>query len=134
MLLFQQEVEARIAGKPYLHPVFSHPYDIPRRLREEVDDTLFVVWNSLTKRYEVHSTAHHPDTYAWTVPFEQLDERTVRLARKNSLLTRGDRIFREIDEHNERLEQSLKRQRRNEIESWARDVAYGLFRKTAYWE
>lgn len=132
--MFQYEVETRLAGKPHLHPVFSHPYDIPRRLREEVDDTLFVVWNAKAGRYEVHCLEHRPDTYAWAVPFDQLDERTVRLARRNSVLTRGDLIFREMDEHNERLEQSLRRQRRNEIDAWARDVAHGLFRKTAYWE
>jgi len=132
-LSFQLEVESRLAGKPHLRPVFSHPYDIPRRLRE-VDDTLFVVWNCKAKRYEIHSLEHRPDTYAWSVPFDQLDARTVRLARRNSMLTRGDAIFREMDERNERLEKSLKRQRRNELDAWAREVAHGLFRKTAYYE
>lgn len=130
---FRHEVESRLAGREHLLPVFSHPFDIPRRLRE-VDDTLFVVWNCRTRRYEVHCLEHRPDTYAWTVPFDQLDERTVVLARRNFVLTRGDAIFHEMDEHNERLERSYRRSRRNEIDAWARDVAHGLFRKTAYWE
>lgn len=132
-LLFEAQVRDALRGRPYLIPVFRDVCDISRRLRE-VDETLFVVFNTASQQFEVHSLEHRPDTCAWAVPFDQLDERTVRLARRNSLRMRGDAIFREMDEHNEKLEASMRRRRRNEIDAWARDAAHKLFRKTAYWE
>jgi len=114
-LRFEAEVRERLKGRPHLKPIFSDVHDIARRLREEVDDTLFIVWNSLRQRYEVHCLEHWPDTYAWAVPFDRLDARVVRLAKRNNLRVRGRDIFREVDEHNRKLEESALRQFRNDV-------------------
>jgi len=133
MLFFEDNVKNVLSDKAHLLPVFNNIYDIPQRLRD-IDDTLFVVFNAKTQKFEVHSLEHKPETYAWEVPFEQLDVRTLRLARRNSLRMRGDEIFKEIDRNNERIEAGLARKRRNDLDAWARDVAYWHFKKTAYWE
>ena len=56
-------------------------YDIAWRIR--AIDPLYRVWYSYRKRrYEVHHLGQKGDTYALTVPYGTLDERTLRLVRR----------------------------------------------------
>lgn len=127
---FKEDVRSRLAGKPWLEPVFSDLFDISNRIRT-VDPTLFIVRNHRLDQYEVHSLAHYPNTFAWVVPYHVLDIRTIRRAWKNSLLLRGDTIFKEVDERNARHEASLRRQFNNDIDAIARETR-SLFAKTAW--
>jgi len=117
---FTQKVRERLA--PHLRLIERDVLDISRRIREEVDETLFVCWNTLYDRFEVHSLDHFPTTYAWTVPFNRLDERTIKRARRNNIRMRGQEIFREVDEANEKLERSLARKAANDFESAAKEI------------
>lgn len=120
-LAFEHEVTERLQGKPHLQPVFSDPYDIARRIRGH-DPAFFIVWNNRRRVYEIHCLNHVGDTYALDAPYNRLDARVEYVLRKNNFRTRGKAIFREIDEHNERLERSLERQRRNEIKAMASEI------------
>ncbi|MCL6557461.1 MAG: 2-hydroxyacyl-CoA dehydratase family protein [Firmicutes bacterium] len=120
-LAFEHEVAERLQGKPHLQPVFSDPYDIARRIREQ-DPSFFVVWNTRRRAYEIHCLNHIGDTYALDVPNNRLDARVEHVLRKNNIRTRGMAIFREIDDANERLERSIERQRRNELRAIAGEV------------
>jgi len=131
MTEFEYEITQRLADKPYLELVFSDVHDIARRIRE-VDDTLFIVRNHWACRFEVHSLEHRPNTLAWVIPYRRLDVRTIRRARRNNLLVRGKKIFRELDRKNERLETSVRRKRKNDMEALAKETR-PLFAKMA-WE
>lgn len=140
-LSFEREVRLR----PHLLPVFSSLYQIPERLRE-YDPNLFVVLNAIrniekaegvpvSERtpfppgvipkwgawYEIHSLAHTGNTFAMAVPYGELDARILRDVWSGDLRVHGDRIFREIDEHNERLEATNRRDLRNFASAMARD-------------
>jgi hypothetical protein len=95
----------------HLQPVFSGGnYDMLRRL-QEYDPDLFVVWNSRRKKLEIHSLKHRPFTYACDVPNNRLDARLEEEIRRGDIRVRGGKVFKEIEEHNERLEKSRERQR-----------------------
>ncbi len=128
---YELAIRDRLQGKPHLQPVFSSVYFIPERLRE-YDADLFVVRNSKKQRFEVHSLANIGDTYGLTVPYPELDARTITLVQKNNLAAHGRTIFREIDQHNERLARSLERARQNELRALAEEVK-PAFAKVA-WE
>lgn len=129
--LFKEKVRNRLSGKPWLEPVFNDLFDIGNRIRS-VDPTLFIVRNHRLNQYEVHSLEHYPNSFAWVVPYRILDIRTIRRARKNCLLTRGDAIFKEVDEKNAKHEASLRRQFDNDIDAIARETR-SLFARSA-WE
>ena len=125
---FFNEVRGKLP--PHLRLIDGDVLDISRRIRE-IDETLFIVFNLKRGVFEIHSTEHYPTTYAWTVPYERLDERTLRKARENNLRVRGAEIFRDIDRHNERLEASLRRQQANDLEALAKETR-SLFAEAAW--
>lgn len=102
-----------------------------RRIRE-YDPALFVVWNRKRGKYEIHSLNHLGNSYAVDVPGNRLDARAEEALRKGDIRIRGSVIFREIDEHNENIEKSEHRQRRNELLGIAEEL-HPYFRKLA-WE
>lgn len=130
MSFYKDNIRHRLKGKPYLLPMFTNVYRIPERLRA-MDNQLFVVFNVKSQRYEVHSLANKGSTFSLLVPFRELDARTEEYVRKFDLRARGEVIYREIDEHNERLLRAKERDKKNYIESAAREI-YPLAKKAAY--
>ena len=111
---FENLVRDRLQGKPYLEPIFSDCYDISRLLRE-YDEQLFLVWNVRRQKYEIHSLGNRGLTYACDVPDNRLDSRVLTELRRGDLRLRGEKIWREIDAHNEYLQKSAENRRRDEI-------------------
>ncbi|MCL2374908.1 MAG: hypothetical protein FWC82_00050 [Firmicutes bacterium] len=85
------------------HQIITHDiHDIASRLKE-VDSDYFLVRNYKTKKFEIHALNQRGGTLALTLPFDRLDERTIRHARR----TRGERakdLFAEMDRQNKKLE------------------------------
>lgn len=121
----------RLEGKPYLIPLYTNLYRIPERLAE-YDERLFIVRNVQAQRYEVHALDNEGDTFAMVVPYKALDARIIERVKRSDIRMRGKDIFREIDEENEKLERSARRQRTNEIDAQAREM-HPYFRKLG-WE
>lgn len=144
-LSFEREVEARLDGRPHLLPLFDHVLRIPQRVWE-YRPTLFVVINAIRNlekamgvpaedltrvpqgilpRYgawlEIHDLAQPGNTHALTVPYGALDARILRDLWQSDIRVRGDLVFREIDRHNERLEESRRRAQRNVAGALARE-------------
>ena len=71
-------------------------FGVCRRLKS-IDDGYFVFLNYKTGRFEVHNSKDAPHTLCLVLPFDTLDERTVRKV----LYTRAERV-REITERMER--------------------------------
>lgn len=78
-------------------------FDVAARLKS-VNDNYIVYYNAEKRRYEVYDG----DSFAFVVPYAELDCRTVDYARKTSRQN-ADRIFEEIERNNRAAaEQSAK--------------------------
>ena len=131
-IAYEHNVYERLQGKHHLQPIFSGgSYDITRRLRE-YDPALFVLWNRRRQKYEIHSLNHMENTYACDVPGNRLDARVEEAIRKGDIRVRGGIVFKEMDEHNERLEKSRERDRFTELQGIAEEM-YPSFRQLG-WE
>lgn len=84
----------------YLISVEGNFY-VESRLRE-IDDDYRVFYNKAKKRYEVHNLKFKPNTLVLVSPYDELDARLIRLVRSSSV-TRASDIYKEIEEHNEKL-------------------------------
>lgn len=131
-IAFEHDVYERLQGKRHLQPIFSGGnYDMGNRLRE-YDPGMFVVWNSKRQQYEIHTLSNRGNTFAVNVPDNRLDGRLEEKVRRGDIRTRGMQVFREIDEHNERLERSKEQSRKNDLKGIAEEM-YPYFRQ-AGWE
>ena len=72
-------------------------YYICQRLKE-IDESYFLLYNLTRHCYEVHSSLQK-DSFCFTVPFQQLDERTIQFARRTRR-ERQDKIIEEIEKSN----------------------------------
>ena len=74
-------------------------YFISERLKE-VDFNYFILYNTKKRKYEIHHKAQS-DTYCLTVPFDELDARTIDFVNQTRVENR-DRLFKEMDEENKK--------------------------------
>ena len=88
-------------------PVVSHAMDIPARLKE-LDEGYFVMLNVRTQRFEVWHRGEGEGILECVLPYDALDERTVRHVRQHRM-ERMEQLIREIEEHNARLEEQAKK-------------------------
>ena len=88
-------------------------YDIAKRLKE-IDRNYFAVYNFRLHRYEVHHSGQK-HTFCLAVPYEVLDERTLRLVRQ----TRSERAREfavEMERENVKKERQIKYQIKKQAE------------------
>lgn len=78
----------------YLIPITNDLFDIAARLRA-VKSTYLVYYNAQKQRYEVYDH----DSFAFAVPYDELDSRTIDYARMTSVQN-SDKIFEEIERNN----------------------------------
>lgn len=115
------EIHDRLQGKPFLFAMENSTHDIPKRL-EEIDSDLFICFNKITQRFEVHSLDNRGTTYCFSVPYDELDVRTIEVFRRSNLKTRSVKeIIWEMDRENELRERRNEARRRSEINAWARE-------------
>lgn len=84
----------------------NDPYYISSRIKE-VDESYFIVYSKKRNVFELHSSRQPFSTYALTIPYDQLDERTIFLARKTRR-ENADELIRKMDEDNARLEKKMR--------------------------
>lgn len=89
---------------PDRSPVLTNAYGIPERLKE-VDKRFFVMFNRQTQKFEVHVTGQQGTTLSCELPYPDLDYRAIEYLRKYHV-SRLFQIAQEIDEYNEKLEQT----------------------------
>lgn len=119
---------------PYYKILISDSvYEIPQRLKE-YDKSFFVVFNKRNGKFEVHSHDNLWNTYCFTVPFDELDQRTLDIVMKNDTKNIGPKdIERELNNHNERVE----KRKDKDFKNWVEDVAketYSHFKKDLDYE
>lgn len=76
-------------------------FDIAARLTS-VKSTYLVYYNAQKQRYEVYDG----DSFAFAVPYDELDCRTIYYARKTSVQN-ADKIFAEIDRNNDNVTKQI---------------------------
>lgn len=84
----------------------NDPYYISSRIKE-VDENYFIVFSKRRNCFELHNSAQLFSTFALTIPYPELDERTIFLARK-SRKENAEKLIKEMDENNARLERKMK--------------------------
>ena len=99
------------------YEVMCDLYDIADRIKA-IDPDYFVFYSYVRHRYEIHVRGQRGGTLALVVPYDRLDERTVRLVRRTRR-ERADEYLKEIERENARLER-LKRER--EVKRAAKDA------------
>lgn len=80
------------------------PYYIASRIKE-VDENYFIVYNRKRNTFELHNSLQKDNSYALTIPYGVLDERTIFLARKTRK-ENFDKLIKEMDEDNQKLQNS----------------------------
>ena len=75
------------------HDVFY----VAERLKE-IDFKYFILYNTDKEKYEIHHSGQS-DTYCLTVPYDELDARTVNFVNQTRVENR-DRLLKELDEQN----------------------------------
>lgn len=88
-------------------------YFICQRLKE-IDKDYFIVFNLKRNKYEVHVKGQEKNSYAFTIPYDMLDERTVLFALKTRIENQ-DKIMEEIERENEENYNRLLKQQTNLI-------------------
>lgn len=87
-------------------PVLNNVYDIPVRLKE-VNRDFFVMFNTRNQKYEIHDASQPYDTYACTLPYDELDARALVYVREFSR-ERTEHLAEEIDRYNDELDRREK--------------------------
>ena len=85
----------------YKTPIATNVFLIPERLRE-LDAGYFVLRNHETKQFEIHHREQPHNTYCLTVPYDELDERTLVLVRKTRIFNL-DKLLSQMDKNNQRI-------------------------------
>lgn len=93
--------------KSFLTELTTNVYCIPERLKE-IDPGYFVVRNHEKRTFEIHHRHQPHTTYCLTVPYEELDCRTLELVRKTAV-SNLERLLAEMDRHNQKLEREAKK-------------------------
>lgn len=97
----------------------SDNYFIAQRIKE-IDSNYLLMFNTKTKKYEVHNLGQAGDTFCVCLPFITLDERTIHFVQKTRI-ENIDKVLNEIDKEN------LKNERKNKLDIKEKiyEVMYG---------
>lgn len=104
---------------------------------EEYDKDMFIVFNKRKKAFEIHSLEYAPmiaspkDTFQTTIPYKNLDIRTLQHLYENDIKVHGRKIFERI----ERQEELSEKRKQRDYKNWLRAVASetkSMFAKDAW--
>ncbi|WP_134682571.1 hypothetical protein [Brevibacillus migulae] len=118
---FRHEVQTRLVEKPECSPVFTSTLRIPERLRE-YDPNLFILFNNKTERFEIHSLTDRSLIGGTVLPYKSLDARTLDYVKRNDIRARGEAIFKELEEHERKMEKQRKRDFSNWVEAVGKET------------
>ena len=107
----RNKIRDTLSRRPWYELIERDVFQISRRICE-IDPDYFIVFNCRSGKYEVHNTGNIGGTYCFTVPYDELDARTLNYCRE-TLVSRD--VAARIEAHNERLLRSKKRTRDNMV-------------------
>lgn len=84
----------------------SDVYNISKRIKD-IDRDYVVVYDTSKNKFEIHNESQIGGSYCLTLPFENLDERTLKYVRQTSSAN-IDEILEKIEKNNKILESTEK--------------------------
>lgn len=126
---YKRRVLERISDRPRLIAMFDSALDMPQRI-QEYREHFFVCYNRVADKFEIHSLDQEGDTYCATVPFRELDRRTLIYLWQNDIRVHGKDLIRRIDEANEKMQKTKQKDFRSFTHDFAREHR-SLFAKKA---
>ena len=82
----------------------SDVFDVSKRIKE-IDENYFIMFNLNNNKYELHC-ASQPNTYCFSYPYDDLDERFIDMIYKTNI-TNIDNIIEQIDNNNAKIENNV---------------------------
>ena len=82
----------------------SDVFDVSKRIKE-IDENYFIMFNLNNNKYELHC-ASQPNTYCFSYPYEDLDERFIDMIYKTNIAN-IDNIIEQIDNNNANIENNI---------------------------
>lgn len=89
----------------YLEIIENDLFNIATRLKE-IDKNYFLVRNKKLNRFEVHNSRNKGNTLCVVCPFEQADNRLVRLVNKTRVENSVE-LLEEIENNNKKIDRSV---------------------------
>lgn len=123
-------LDSILLRKPYLELITDDLYKISERIKN-IESGYFIVRNRKNGNYEVHSLFNNgTNTYCFTVPYDELDSRTLDYCLETNLAIHGDEIYKRIEENNAKLDAEKERDYNRNLHDagleTAEKVAYGI--------
>ena len=84
----------------------SDVYNISKRIKE-IDKDYYIVYNTSKGKFEVHNSSQIGSSYCLTLPYNALDERTLKFVRKTSVAN-IDYVLNKIENDNNRIKSAEK--------------------------
>lgn len=117
----------RYQEKRYVY-VDSHANSVPQNLRR-YDNDLFILYNFRKDKYEVHSLDNKgTETYCFTVPHAELDDRTIQIAIRGDMKGYGNKFLSQTLMEEEKLIAKQEKERKEFTRDFAREYQ-SLFKK-----
>ena len=132
----RNQIEAVLSKDHNLMLIQNDVFNISGRI-EEYDKYMFIVFNKSKEKFEIHSLEYAPmiafpkDTFQTTIPYMELDIRTLKHVYENDIKVHGRKIFERI----ERQEELREKQKQRDYKNWLRAVASetkSMFAKDAW--
>ena len=86
--------------------ILKDVYNISNRIKR-IDRNYYVLFNTSTERYEIHNSSQIGSSYCLTIPFNELDERTLNYVYQTSS-DNIDNILEKIENDNNIRESAIK--------------------------
>ena len=115
----KKAIKETLCKKEYLELVKSDAFHISDRIKR-IDPDYFIVVNHRTGKYEVHNSSNVGNTYCFSVPYLELDDRTLEYCKET--LVEND-IDLSIEAFNRKIKKSKEREESNLFESTSREFA-----------
>lgn len=104
----------------YREVITTSTFNIPERLKI-IDNGYFVVRNHQTEQWEIHNSNQKDGTFALSIPFNELDERTIDRVKRTQIQYIKN-IVAEMERNNEKLEKDKEQRLKDFTETTTKDI------------
>ena len=81
-------------------------FNISKRIKE-IDKDYYIVYNTSKAKFEIHNSSQIGGSYCLTLPYNSLDERTLKYVRKTSVAN-IDYVLNKIENDNNKIKSAEK--------------------------
>ena len=85
--------------------IFNDMFNISKRIKN-IDRNYYVIFNISKQKFEVHNSSQIGSSYCLTIPYDKLDERTLKLVLKTKSAN-IEEILEKIENDNNILENAI---------------------------